>query len=86
MTACLRYYLVTPGAAEGDESCQDEGGDRADSGGENAHCENTVRCRVVSHQPELDNLILNFGLRGGLGLCVRTQRMSESGTRNPASV
>ena len=76
MTACLRHYLVTPGAAEGDESCQEEGGDRAcDPGGENAHCENAVRCRVVSHQPELDNLILNSGLPGGLGLCVRTQRM-----------
>ena len=31
---------------------------------------------AVSHQPELDNLILNSdsGLRGTLGLCVQIQR------------
>ena len=61
--------------AEGDESRDEDRGDLSDrdeTEGENAHCENAARVLAVSHQPELDNLILNSdsALRGGLGLCL----------------
>ena len=77
-TTNLRPHLVSLRPGEGGESRKEDCGDLSDrdeTEGENAHCENAER-GAVSHQPELDNLILNSdsGLRGTFGLCVRIQR------------